>query len=100
RVAPERHADRYDESTAGLEHGAAREHRRFFHLGHVRLPQPAIVSAARLTARRMPMWVPQRHLRPSSAWRISASVGFFLVARNAAAVMIQPLMQKPHDGTC
>ena len=80
-------------NAAGLEHGAAREHRGFVHLGHVRLPQPAICSAARLTARRMPMWVPHRHLRPSSAWRISASVGFFLVARNAAAVMIQPLMQ-------
>ena len=39
------------------------------------------------------MCVPQRHLSPVSASRISASVGFFLSRRNAAAVMIQPLMQ-------
>ena len=39
------------------------------------------------------MCVPQRHLRPSSACLISASVGFFLSRSNAAAVMIQPLMQ-------
>ena len=58
----------------------------------VRLPHP-IISAARLTARRMPIWVPQRHFRPVSASLISASVGFFFSRRNAAAVMIQPLMQ-------
>ena len=34
-------------------------------------------SAARLTARMMPMCVPHRHLSPSSACLISASVGFF-----------------------
>ena len=50
-------------------------------------------SAARLTARMMLMCVPQRHLSPASASLISASVGFFLSRRNAAAVMIQPLMQ-------
>ena len=62
------------------------------HFCHVRLPQPIIV-AARLTARMMFMWVPQRHFSPSSACLISASLGFFLLLRNAAAVMIQPLMQ-------
>ena len=51
------------------------------------------VAAARLTARRMLMWVPQRHLRPASASLICASVGFFFSLRRAAAVMIQPLMQ-------
>ena len=39
------------------------------------------------------MWVPQRHLSPESAARISPSVGFFLSRRKAAAVMIQPLIQ-------
>src|SRR5580704_3325785 len=60
--------------------------------GHGALPQP-IIAAARLTARRMAIWVPQRHFSPVKASRISASVGFFLSRRNAAAVMIQPLMQ-------
>ncbi len=93
RLEADAGTDRYDERAAGLEQGAARERGGLVHLGHDRLPQPAIAAAARLTARRMPMWVPQRHLRPSSACRISASVGFFLSRRNAAAVMIQPLMQ-------
>ena len=56
------------------------------------LSQP-IIAAARLTAFMMLTWVPQRHFTPSSADLISASLGFFLLARNAAAVMIQPLMQ-------
>ena len=50
-------------------------------------------SAARLTARMMFTWVPQRHLSPVSACLISSSVGFFLLLRSAAAVMTQPLMQ-------
>ena len=89
---PDRHADRDDERSAGLKHGAAREMRGFFDPAHGLLPQP-IISTARLTARRMPIWVPQRHLRPVSASLISASLGFFFRSRNAAAVMIQPLMQ-------
>ena len=64
----------------------------FFHFGHDRLPQP-IISAARLTARMMPICVPQRHLRPVSASLIWASVGFFFSLSSAAADMIQPLMQ-------
>jgi len=51
------------------------------------------VSEARLTARRIAMWVPQRHFSPVKASLISPSDGFFFVSRNAAAVMIQPLMQ-------
>ena len=89
---PDRRADRDHQSAGAHQHRAAGESRGLFHLGHDALPQP-IISAARLTALRMLTCVPQRHLTPSSAPLISASVGFFLVARNAAAVMIQPLMQ-------
>ena len=87
-------ADRDHQRAACFEQRAAGdgELRRVVHLGHDRLPQP-IVAAARLTARRMLMWVPQRHLRPASASLICASVGFLFWLRNAAAVMIQPLMQ-------
>ncbi len=91
-VEAHRCTDRYDECATGLEKGAAGERGGFFLLGHGVLPQPIIV-AARLTAFMMLTCVPQRHLSPSSAPLISASVGFFLVARKAAAVMIQPLMQ-------
>ena len=91
-VEADRHADRDHEGAAGLEEGAARERRRLVHLGHARLPQP-IISDARFMARMMPICVPQRHLRPVSASLISSSVGRFLSARNAAPVMIQPLMQ-------
>ncbi len=87
-----RRADRDDERTAGLENGAARKDRGFVLSGHGALPQP-IIAAARLTARKIAIWVPQRHFSPVKASRISASVGFFLSRRNAAAVMIQPLMQ-------
>ena len=92
RLEAHRHADRHDERAAGLEERAAGERGGVFHSGHVRLPQP-IISDARLTARMMPRCVPHRHFTPSSAVLISASVGFFLSRRNAAAVMIQPLMQ-------
>ncbi len=92
RVEAERRADRHHERARALEQRAAGERGRLVHFGHVRLPQPIIV-AARLTARRMPMCVPQRHFRPSSACLISASLGFFFSASSAAAVMIQPLMQ-------
>ena len=91
-VEADRHADRHDHGAGALEHRAAGERGEPVHLRHDRLPQPIIV-AARLTARRMFMWVPQRHLSPSSACLICASVGFLLSRRNAAAVMIQPLMQ-------
>jgi len=87
-----RRTDRDDERATGLQQCAAREVCGFFHSGHCGLPQP-IIAAARLTARTIAMWVPQRHFRPRSAVRISASVGFLLSRRNAAAVMIQPLMQ-------
>ncbi len=48
---------------------------------------------ASFTARRMLMWVPQRHLSPESPRRICSSVARGLSLRSAAAVMIQPLMQ-------
>ena len=89
---PDRRADRDHQCAGAHQHRAAGESGGLVVLCHDALPQP-IISAARLTALRMLTWVPQRHLTPSSADLISASVGFFLVARNAAAVMIQPLMQ-------
>src|SRR5262249_38745801 len=98
-LEPDRHADRDDQCAAGLEHRATGEVRDFFVSGHGRLPQP-IISDARLTARRMLMWVPHRHLRPVSASLISASLGFLLRLSSAAAVMIQPLMQYPPCDTC
>ena len=85
-------ADRDHQRAAPEQHRAAGERRRLFEFCHDALPQP-IISAARLTALRMLMCVPQRHLRPESASLISASLGFFLSRRKAAAVMIQPLMQ-------
>ncbi len=90
----ERHgsADRNDQRAAAEQHRAAGKRRRLFKFCHDALPQPIIV-AARLTALRMLMCVPQRHLRPERASLISASLGFFFFARNSAAVMIQPLMQ-------
>ena len=75
-VEPDRRADRDHQRAAGLEQRTAGELRGFFVSGHRRLPQP-IISDARLTARMMPICVPQRHLRPVSASLISASVGFF-----------------------
>ena len=85
-------ADRNDQRAAAEQHRAAGERRGLFKFCHDTLPQP-IISAARLTALRMLMCVPQRHFKPESASLISASVGFFLSRRKAAAVMIQPLMQ-------
>ena len=91
-VERDRHPDRNHQCAAGLEHGAAGELRGFFLSGHGRLPQP-IIADARLTARRMLICVPQRHLRPVSASLISASLGFLFWLSSEAAVMIQPLMQ-------
>src|SRR5262245_5925781 len=56
-------------------------------------PPYAVTLAARLIARMIAIWVPQRHLIPAIAWRIWASVGLGLFFRNAAAVMIQPERQ-------
>ncbi len=84
-------ADRDHQGAAAQQQRAAGE-RKCFVLCHDRLPQP-ITAAARLTAFKMLTWVPQRHFKPESASLISASVGFFLSRRKAAAVMIQPLMQ-------
>ena len=50
-------------------------------------------SAARRTARRIDMCVPQRHLSPASPARISASVSAGLRSSRATVVMIQPLVQ-------
>ena len=85
-------ADRYDQGAAAEQDRAAGEGRSLFKFCHGALPQPIIV-AARLTALRMLMCVPQRHFKPESASLISASLGFFLSRRKAAAVISQPLMQ-------
>ena len=77
-IERDRRADGDHQRAAGFEQrtpGDGGELLGVFVSGHCRLPQP-IIAAARLTARRMPMWVPQRHLRPVSASRICASVGF------------------------
>src|SRR5205085_11798796 len=60
----------------------------------------AFTPAARFTARRIAMCVPQRHLRPANASRICLSVGFGVSRSSAAAVMTQPEVQYPHWGTC
>jgi len=49
--------------------------------------------AARRTARKIAICVPQRHLRPESPSRICCSEGCGLSRNKAAAVMIQPLRQ-------
>src|SRR5260370_14354576 len=76
--------DRADER-AGAPQEITPGKRKF---AHCSLPQP--VAAARLTARRMARWVPQRHLRPESPSRISRSLGCGLSLSSAAAVIIQP----------
>ncbi len=76
----DRHADRDDQRAAALEERAAGEIRGLFHFRHDRLPQP-IIDAARLTARRMFMWVPQRHLSPPSACLICCVGGLLVVAQ-------------------
>ena len=50
-------------------------------------------AEARLTARTMRAWVPQRHRLLASAFLISASLGFLFLARKAADCMTMPLMQ-------
>src|SRR4029078_1509861 len=89
-VETERRADRNDERAGAHQHGAAGGGGGVFHFCHYALPQ-RIIAAARLTALRMLTWVPQRHLMPSSADLISASVGFFLVAWYDAVVIIHAL---------
>ncbi len=74
-----------DERAAALEHIASRSVYR-----HDRLPH---APAARMTALTMRACVPQRHRLFASASLTCASVGFFVLARNAADSMIMPLMQ-------
>src|SRR5262249_26756525 len=81
-----------DERAAALEHVASRSVNR-----HVRLPH---APAARITALTMRAWVPQRHRLLASASLTCASVGFLVLARNAADSMIMPLMQYPHCTAC
>ena len=59
--------------------------------GHLFAPSQAV--AARLTARRIATWVPQRHLRPDKASRICASLGFGFFSSRATLVITQPLRQ-------
>ena len=54
---------------------------------------PARTSAARRTARRMRMWVPQRQRLGAIALRISASLGFGVRSSSACARMTMPAMQ-------
>ena len=80
-------AERDDERAGAFEEVAAVDRE----LGHRSLPYAA--CAARLTARRIAICVPQRHLRPESPSRICCSDGCGVSRSNAAAVMIQPLRQ-------
>jgi hypothetical protein len=73
--------------------GAAMRRDEFVHGGPHALVPAAMRLAASLTARRMLMCVPQRHLSPDSPRRISSSVARGFDSSSAAAVMIQPLMQ-------
>ena len=81
--ADKRKAD--DERAAALEHVAPRSVN-----GHGCLPH---APAARMTALTMRAWAPQRHRLLASASLTCASVGFFVLARNAMDSMIMPLMQ-------
>ena len=65
------------------------------HVVHCFSPTPAAGSllAARSTARRMRIWVPQRHRLPSSACLMSSRVGCGFCSSSAWAVMIMPPMQ-------
>ena len=58
---------------------------------HGRLPYAA--ADARLTARTMRAWVPQRHRLLASAVLMSASLGFLFLVSKSAPCMIMPLMQ-------
>nr|GFD52995.1 hypothetical protein [Tanacetum cinerariifolium] len=49
--------------------------------------------AARMTARRISIWVPQRQRLAESSLRISDSLGCGLRSSKALAVMIMPFMQ-------
>ena len=69
------------------------ERGEFIDLGHDALPQPIIVRGALDRAQDADMRAATAFQAVDSASLISASVGFFLSRRNAAAVMIQPLMQ-------
>src|SRR5436190_595532 len=82
-VAGEGKAD--DERAAAHEHVASRSV-----YGHDSLPH---APAARMTALTMRACVPQRHRLLASASLTCASVGFLVLARNAADSMIMPLMQ-------
>ena len=80
-------SERDDERAGALEEAAAVDGK----LGHHPLPYAA--WAARRTARRIAICVPQRHLRPESPSRICCSEGCGTSRKSAAAVMIQPLRQ-------
>src|SRR5258708_4899851 len=86
-----RHGDGDDERAGGLQQRATGNRPGPDHC-HGGLPH-AIALAARFTARRIAICVPQRHLMPLSASPICSSLGFFVRLRNDAAVMIQPLTQ-------
>jgi len=80
----EREAD--DQCSARLQQGTPAE-------GIVHGGPHVFAPAARFTARTMRRCVPQRQRLSARAALISASVGFFLCERRAAASMIMPLMQ-------
>ncbi|MNF77301.1 hypothetical protein D3C84_594420 [compost metagenome] len=63
-------------------------------LVHGRAPgRQASRPAARITARRISTWVPQRQRLPDSSLRICSSLGCGLRSSRALAVMIMPFMQ-------
>ena len=51
---------------------------------------------ARITARMIRVWVPQRQMAPSSPCFTSSTVGFGVLSSRALARMIIPLVQYPH----
>jgi hypothetical protein len=80
----------HGEHTASLQKFSAR---RRGGLRHGEPPTTRMVAAARITARRISTWVPQRQRLKRSALRTSFSSGSGLRSSSALAVMIMPLRQ-------
>ena len=82
------HGEGHDQR-ALAEQRASAEHR---HVLSSRTPPP-MAAAARRTAARMRMWVPQRQRLGAMCWRSSVSVGVVVRSSSACARMIMPAMQ-------
>src|ERR1700722_532312 len=90
----DREAD--DQGAAAREHAAAIENHGGVHcvlLPPVEASAVCISVAARCTARRMRIWVPQRHRLGSISARICSSVGLEFLRNSACARIIMPAMQ-------